>query len=450
MEGANYTLSTIFPDMKTPGFGPYLLPPNPPAPGGTLVLSIVGLCTSTTTPTTQGIPPGTNPDFSLVFKQAADKNIGVYAEVTVPPTNVFTDSRFALQASFTSFQQQVEALEVTSKALIPGGARLLLARVASGLPLRIDEVLFYHYGMHPIMQSTQNPDPGATQQYIDLQPGMAVRAEWGGYQYCDAPGGPGNALNSYVGYGASRFMVSQAVNGLLTFDPFVRRLNYTLNPPVTCPLVAGGLLDVVAAFQQSPSTQPPVQAPGNPRRHLRLVYPTQFAGSGTINNAATPPSCVLLGADTFVDLAAATTDVLSPTGTNGCITPTSGNNPITSISFNGRAIFIPEITVLVRGAAMSVPVGTTVRNVMQQFVDPALVQFNNATSELIPQMYRYMQGMVAPFFPSVAPKPNAPYGIANVVFNTLSTLGPAMLQGPYGDQWDLPLLKGDSITWIER
>src|SRR3954470_17961301 len=112
MDGANYTLSTIFPDMKTPGSGPYLLPPNPPAPGGMLVLSIVGLCASTTTPTTQGIPSSANPDFSLVFKQAADKNIGVYAEVTVPSTNLFTDSRFALQASFTSFQQQVEALEV--------------------------------------------------------------------------------------------------------------------------------------------------------------------------------------------------------------------------------------------------------------------------------------------------------------------------------------------------
>jgi hypothetical protein len=428
--------------MKTPGSGPYLLPPNPPAPGGNLVLSIVGLCASTTTTTTPGIPTGTNPDFSLVFKQATDKSIGIYAEVTVLPTNVFTNSRNALQTSFISFQQQVEALEVTSKALVPGGARLLLARVASGLPLRIDEILFYHYGLNPTQQNAQ--------QYIDLQPGMAVRAEWGGYQYCDAPGGPGNALNSYVGYGASRFMVSQTVNGLLTFDPFVRRLNYTLNPPVACPLVAGGLLDVVAAFQQSPSSQPPVQASGNARRHLRLVYPTQFAGSGTINNVATPPTCVLLGADTFVDLTAATNDVLNPAGSSGCITPTAGNNPITSISFNGRAIFIPEITVLVRGAAMSVPVGTTVRNVMQQFVDPALGQFNAGTSELVPQMYRYMQGMVPPFFPSTAPKPNAPYGIANVVFNTLSTLGPAMLQGPYGDQWDLPLLKGDSLTWTER
>lgn len=445
MDGANYTLSTIFLDNKTPGFGPYLVPPYPPAPGGTLVLSIVGLCASSTTPTTPGIPSSANPDFSLVFKQAADRNIGVYAEVTVPPTHVFTDSRNTLQTSFTQFQQQVEALEVTSKALVPGGARLLLARVASGLPLRIDEILFYHYGLNPTQQNAQ--------QYIDLHPGMTLRADWGGYQYCDAPGGPANALNSYVGYGTTRFMVSQTVNGLLTFDPFVRRLNYTLNPPVACPLVAGGLLDVVAAFQQSASSQPPVQAPGNARRHLRLVYPTQFAGSGTINNAATPPSCVLLGADTFVDLTAATNDVLNPTGANGCITPTSGNNPIVSISFNGRAIFIPEITVLVRGAPMSVPVGTTVRNIMQQFVDPALVQFNGISSELIPKMYRYMQGMVPPLFPTADPKTNAPYGTANVVFMSLGTLGPAMinlLQGPYGDQWDMPLLKGDSITWIEH
>jgi len=69
----------------------------------------------------------------------------------------------------------------------------MLARVASGIPLRIDEILFYHYGLNP---TQQNP-----QQYIDLQPGMTLRAEWGGYQYCDAPGGPGNALNGYVGYG---------------------------------------------------------------------------------------------------------------------------------------------------------------------------------------------------------------------------------------------------------
>jgi hypothetical protein len=426
----SYQITTSLPPAVGAGaVGPYLVPPSSAAgvAGQPLAVWIAQVCAPATTILTTGVtataPAPTQGDFTLSFKTYPGPIQSVFAVVTVQPTNLYTDSRQALQASFVAFRQQVEALELqASPALIAGGARLLLARVAAALPLRYDEILFYHYGLDP------------ARQCIDLQPGMQLRIENGGYQYCDGPGGPGYALNSYVALGVSRLAITQHANGTLGFDPFTARFSpgYTLSPPPTCPLPSAGLLDL--------------QVAGNARRHLRLLYPATFEAAGSVDNAGTlgQTSCILLGADTYADLEAATADIVgNPGGANwGCGTAASGDNPVVSMVLTGRSVAVPEMAVMLRNSLTFVPVGATLRNMIQQVADPGPTQFLDNTgqaSRLNAALWRW-------FVPT-----DPPSGMTTNVYDlaAFSFLSTTAAPSPYGDQWDLPLLKGDNLWWHE-
>lgn len=416
-----YTISTTFPGTGGATTGPYLIPPS--ISGDSTQpwnIWIAGVCAAGTTPSTQGIGSTTpQPDFSLVFKNALMPITGnpVYALVSVQPGNLFTDSRAALQNSFRLFRQQVEQLE-QSGVLIAGGTDLLLAQVAGNLPLRFDEVLFYHYGLDPV------------NQYVDLQPGMTLRLEAAGYQYCDGPGGPGYGLNAYVNAGSSRLPLVQLANGLRAFDAFLGRFSssYSLNPAASCPLQASGLVDL--------------QVSGNARKRWRLVYPAVFVGAGSVDNqgAGGQTSCVLLGADSYADLDAATTDVIA--GNAGCGQQAQGHNPIVSISFTGRTIAVPEITVLLRNQQIQLPVGSTYRNVIQQMANPAPTQFldpSGFSTSLSCSLWRWVQAAT----PATQQGSN-PFGQASCAFTATP------VAAPYGDEWDIPLLRGDFLWWKEQ
>ena len=419
----NYQVTTALPPTVGAGsVGPYLIPPasTPAQSTRPLVIWVSQVCAPGVTTSTPGItttqPAPVQPDFSLSFSQTQGGGQGMFAVVTVQPGNLYTDSRAALQTSFVAFRQQVESLELqTTPALAPGCARILLARVAAALPLRYDEILFYYYGLDP------------ARQCLDLQPGMQLRIENGGYQYVDGPGGAGYALNAYVTQGINRFTVSRQPTGVLALDPFTARFapGYTLNPAPGCPMQAAGLLDL--------------QVGANARRHLRIVYPSVFAGAGSVDNVGTAnqTSSILLGADTFTDLEAATQDILN--GNLGCGTATPGNNPIVSLQFTGRTVAVPEITVLLRNVVTFLPVGTTLRGVIQQVADPATGQFLD-TSGNITQLGAFMWRWFQATDPNVAQNTNV-YGQAGFTF------AQQPMVGPYGDQWDLPLIKGDSVWW---
>lgn len=428
----NYQVTTALPPTVGSGaVGPYLIPPSGAQGVSTqpLVIWVTQVCAANVTTSTPGItttaPAPTQPDFALSFQTAQGAGgPPMFAVVTVQPTNLYTDSRAALQASFTAFRQQVESLELQSTpALIPGGARLLLARVAAALPLRYDEILFYAYGLDP------------ARQCIDLQPGMQLRVENGGYQYVDGPGGAGYGLNAYVSQGVNRFAVAQQPDGLLAFDSFTARFapGYTLNPAPGCPMAAvnndaaAGLLDL--------------QLAANARRHLRLIYPSVFNASGSVDNVGTSSqtSAILLGADTYADIEAATGDVID--GNYGCGKAAAGDNPIVSIQFAGRTVAVPEIMVLLRNQPAWLPVGATLRNVVQQVADPAPGQMFDSSGTISffgAKVWRWFQPTAAA----------TPMGSTNVYGQAGFSFSQTALIGPYGDQWDLPLLKGDSVWWL--
>ncbi|MEJ0024804.1 MAG: hypothetical protein WDN01_02150 [Rhizomicrobium sp.] len=428
---SSYTIDTTFPPGSTPGTpaGPYLLP----ATGGQvdttkpLVLYIGALAAANTSTASPGIATSeAQPAFTLTWTAAGFNASLYFAQVSIAASYVWSAdaaTRARMAQYFNVFRSQVEALEVTPATaakggLIPGGTPLLLNRVATNMPLRFDEILPYLYNFNPGNQT------------FDLVGGMMLRVEWAGYQYCDAPGGQGNALNSFVNSGTGLYPIAQRSDFTLALDTFLASLapGYNLNPPPTCPTFAAGPLDW--------SVQ------GNARRRWRVILPSTIAGSGNVDNqgSSTSLSSLVLGADTFADLDAATADVLA--GNSGCGKAAAGNNPIVSIAFNSRVAVIPLLPVMFNNQMIPTPLGSTVRNLIQQISDPAPYQFNgnNATTTNVgAKLRRWSQVTGIP----VSSQSNA-YSLANFAFMTAAQQ--TVPVGPLGDSYDAPLAKGDVLT----
>jgi hypothetical protein len=419
----NYWTSVSFPPGATGApVGPYLIPPSLPTTyTAPLDIWVAALCAPDTTATTPGIPTSTNqPAFSLTFEKSQVANDpSMFAKVSVVATFVYSADptiRAQMKASFVAFRALLESLEVpsdsTTGGLIPGGAALVANRIATNMPLRFDETLGYLYSFDPSLQ------------YVDLVPGMTLRAEWSGYQYCDGPNGAGYSRNSFVGSGTGRYPVTRRSDGTLALDAFLGQFTpgYALSPAATCPLYAAGLIDL--------------QLAANARRHLRLFFPNTVSGAGSLDNAGalTQSGSRLIGADTYADLEAATADVLA--GRTGCGTGSVNNQPVVSIVFNGRVTAIPEIDIVFSGAPATVPVGTTLRNVLERIADPAPGQlYQSSYSNLYVRMSRWTQ-LAGPPVKLTA----NPYMHPTVTFDTSP---PAL--APLGDCFDIPLAKGDVV-----
>jgi len=435
----NYSVSSDLPPTgAATGPGPFLLPPAATTVDYTqpLVIYVVGVTPPVTTASTP-VPSGAaQPAFSLSLAPAPVSTGLSAAVVTIPAAYAYSAGpakRTQMAAYFAAFRSQIEALETGTASqaalLLPGGSDLILDRVAAAMPLRYDEVLAYYYNF------------SAANQSIDLSAGMSLRIEWAGYQYGDAPNGPGYGLNGYVNSGSSRLaIVSQPDLTLaqtdplvpdlrLAFDAFPARLapGYALAPaPATsCPLLASGT--------------PDLQLAGIARRRLRLIWPAAFAAVGNPVDPGTSNafSCRLIGADTYADLDAATADVLN--GNAGCGMQAAGNNPIVSIVFNGRVTLVPEIGVWMKGALTQVPVGTTAKNLALAAAGPAPMQFNSTlgASNLFFTLRRWTQSSAQPISgQAVAYSPT-------LIDFTGAFTGAAPARGPAGNSFDLPLVKGD-------
>lgn len=427
---ASYTVETTFPPGSSSGtpVGPYLMPSYGSVPDtGKPVVIYVGAVAAANTKTTSPSIASTaaQPAFTLVWYLNSFTN-QYFAQVSIAASYVWSAdnaTRTKMAQYFNVFRSQAEALEVkpataANGGLIPGGAALLLNRVATNMPLRFDEIMLYLYNFN------------ASSQSFDLLPGMVMRAEWASYQYCDAPGGQGNALNSFVNSGSGRYPISQRADLTVALDTFLASLapGYNLSPPPTCPIYAAGPLDW--------SVQ------GNARRHWRAILPSTLSGSGNVDNQGSSSnlSSVILGADTFTDLDAATADVLA--GNSGCGKNSAGNNPIVSITFNSRVAVIPELPVMFNNQLITAPLGSTVRNLVQQISDPAPYQFNGNNSimtNLGVKLQRWTQVASQP-----STSQSSQYSLTNFLFMTSSQQ--VVPVGPFGDSYDMPLAKGDVLA----
>jgi hypothetical protein len=309
------------------------------------------------------IPPGgppaqpivENDDFKLAWS-AADlskvlpKDVDrVRASITIKNNNSWkagVAAQQALRANFADFYGRLEALELSAKMLVAGGAEVLAQRVAEALPVPIGDSLYYRTGFNAGFGLSSSP-------FVDLQPGMRLRVDFAANQFV-APGSP---LNGLVGAGQFYFAIGRDSGQRIVFDTF---LSAIAAPETTAPLgqaTASGVIDI--------------QAAGAARRHYRLFYPSQLPPATAPGDSRLTRNVTLIGADTLADLGAAT-DVYTTSGEIAAAA--SGNLPIIAISFRGRAIAVPEIGVYVnrrvgdyrQSNLTYVPVGTTLRQLLDQ------------------------------------------------------------------------------------
>ncbi len=407
---STFAVSTSFLASGGAATGPFLFPVNFSTAPAVQTLNVPFVAGPNAKPGGSGCTvaaSGDNTDFALTGWLAGFQGV-VNAIVTVQPTNLFSlTTRAKLWASFTAFRLQLAPLEA-SGCLIPGGAALLAARVAQALPLTYAETLAFTYGLQPALRCA------------DLRPGLTLRIDYGDYAYvgpATVPGA-GGARNAYGGGGSARLRIRRRADGTLGFDALLDAFaSYQIATPDQYGQVAS-LLDIEAA--------------GNTLAYGRLIYPPQVDGPTFVASAPNPANnAALLFASSAADLETATQNFVQG-GSNGGVG--------TALLFSGRAALSLEIGVLVNRVPTAVPLGTTLRDLVDGAFAVSILEIapSNTTSNLGLKIWRWAQ-------PSLL-SGNAPinaYSNSQVTFETTTRIVP----GSNASQWDLPLGAGDVVQW---
>ena len=412
MAASNYSLQTYIVASGGNPQGPYLIPPSfsPQTPLTALLINVLSVAGSGASPNSCGISPtGQNVDFSLqwVTLPASQQ---VYAQISVSPAHVYSDKpadRQTLLTSFIAFCAALQDMELTSKppCLILGGSAVIANQVAGALPLRVDEILAYYYGFTP------------ASNYIDLQPGMRLRVETGSYQFVSAA----SALNAFTTQSQACYNVCRNSNQQLYLNPYLNALTVSITP--TSPPQVGNIVDLAALGS---------------RRYFRLIYPSPMNDPTKVyGQPGLSQNVTLLGADTPTDLANATSNYLS---TKTCSTASPGNRPIICAYFTGRTTVVPEIPVSYLRQLLYVPVGTTIQNLLDIYnvLQP---------DQVIPCLSSFA------FYRNAAAALNVPNGPSQSYIQQLVSFATNTVSVPIPNssgsltQWDLPLVKGDSLSW---
>lgn len=225
--------------------------------------------------------------------------------------------------------------QVAAKTLrSAGAANLLKRRIAERLPLNYSDLLYYYYGW--------DVDAG----YIDLQAGMRLRIDLQNYQFVQAS--DPTAQRGFVGSGSFYVPVNSYTypqNGgnvqLLGFGPFLSRLQ------------VNGALDIA---NQGAGSVFDLLKDGYRKAYYRLFFPKQPSVGASSERAVT-----LIGADTLQEMQAAT-EAFDNHGGGSASTGTS-------FFFRGRAVVLPEIQIYAGDQPIYVPVGTTLRQLLEMYDD---------------------------------------------------------------------------------
>jgi hypothetical protein len=246
--------------------------------------------------------------------------------------------REPLRTAYDAFLAKLADLGVT-----PSGWRVVKDAIARAMPLTFAETLFYTHGFDP------------AGGWVDLQPGMVLRAEYEAYQYLGADAAHSALLNGFAGGASADYEIGSYTDPLgpypqewLTgFDSFLAVLTAFDGTAVPGPRTsaagasgAGGVLDLYASGLAQP--------------FCRLVYPpTVLDAEHADPRAGLNPA--LLFAPDYVTLEAETAHLRAAQPLGGGATATY---------LRGRTALRACIRVWVDGAPWVVPVGTTVGNVL--------------------------------------------------------------------------------------
>ena len=296
--------------------------------------------------------------------------------------------RQSLLDKFDDFLQQTNALE--GGLIRPGSLGIIRSLLAHHLSATFAESLYFHYGF---FQGTA----GKIRSYVDLQAGMRLRVE------------------SDLGAGQSVYQLVESLRAdgtpQLGLDAFFA---YTELPKVDTN--TGGdtsAIDLASALKL--------------RRFVRLCYPPNMPSSNAAVSQNALERVTLLGADTLADLNFATNDYYQANAITKTGTLVS--------SFRGRIIAIPEIAMLLNGAPIYVPVGTSVRQALSRFTTvPRLAGFRPAFPyRRFAADTQYVGDDMQDAYPED-------------FYHTVGFQSSTQASGPQ-DAFDLPVLAGDSYRF---
>lgn len=409
------------------GVGPFLIPAAAYS-GDAITVSLAGVAPAKMAIGSIALPdvalPANLPSSQDVFSAAIVHQAGFPVfQLTAAPSLVWSsasDDRDALYTAFFVMRAQIETLESgENPSLLPGTTEAIVNRMAAALPLAFDEIHRFHHAFDSLHQT------------IELSAGMALQISWASYQYlADTADG---AYNAFAATGQSAMNITRRSTLSLDFDCYsasfvpgiaLQAVNAAATGSTTGAVLVGGPVDL--------------QLRGDARRHLALVWPSEIAPPDETNfTGAIWLSCILVGADTYADLAMAVYDIVN--NRNGCIQQSNGAYTVVR-KFVGRSTVVPSIHTRMGSTSQLVAIGTTLRNAVQRFADPTALQMaTTATGQGYDQLNlsltRWTQG-------------GGPHGQGQNTYSLagIDLGGADQAIGPCGDGFDLPLLKGDVLT----
>jgi hypothetical protein len=300
----------------------------------------------------------------------------------------------------------------------PAGINLVREAIARTMPQSFAELPYYAYGA--------SFDGG----YVDLRPGMVVRAEFESYQTYPPQTPSSQYLPGFVTTAVAEYEVSSYVSQgswLAGLDAFLANMaaarGINIRPGIPIPpdptgrtFGGGGVIDAFYTQFQQP--------------FCRLVYPPDILQNNSIGSAYPYDNPVLIAASVLRDIEAATARLRNKQLPDG--------NSVAYFYIRGRTTFTVLIRVIVNGAPRLVPVGTTVGNLL------AVAGVAPLTTGLVLDsltMTRSRGGAILD--PSVA---QSGYAVGNAWIVRLNW-SPGFAYNSITDWLALPLLHGDEIAW---
>ena len=272
--------------------------------------------------------PATGAPFVYTLTIAADSIAWTFTSEVI---------RSNLQTAYKTFLSTLESAQLN---VTPPGLRAVQGAISRAIPQTFAETLYYAYGLSP-----QNG-------YIDLIPGMVLRAEYEAYQNQGAHVTDAAFLAGFVTSAVAEYEIVSSVssgNRLTGLDVFLSSL--TAAQGVSVPNMppdptgraqgAGGIIDAFFTQFQQP--------------HCRLVYPPNILRQDSTGSPFPYMNPMLLGASNLSDLETATDNVRNGSAAGGSVA---------SFYFRGRVTLSALIRVVVNGVTRVVPVGTTVGNIL--------------------------------------------------------------------------------------
>jgi hypothetical protein len=317
----------------------------------------------------------------------------------------FDDARSALAATYRELLGLLEERGAT-----PRGVLAVQQAISRLMPQSFDETLFYAYGL------------STTDGYVDLRPGTILRVSASAFDLTAVSGAPAWSTG-YAGGAVVDLPVDDYVDGgtdgpwLTGFDAFVATLaaNGTLTVPAPQSSGGGGV-DVV---QSGGSEAADLFYADFRRPYHRLLIPGQLQPSTPPGVSRTGQQFTVAAARTWAEIDAAT--------------PTPGGG-VTLAFFRGRTVLSVCIRVHVDGTERTVPVGTTVGNVLDGLG-------RRPPSTAVPLAGLRLERSRG----AVVLDPSAPFDAA-ASDRVLLDWGGLVAWGAGRDALSLPLLHGDRLT----